>query len=214
MIASESLKIERLRTDRFEDRLPERAEEHRGAERTCGERRIDIAEFSVGDTSRDQAFEHCERSAEDFIEIESTELRECARFGDHEFRDRADRRLGDAAGDEAQKLGDERCDRSGVTYEHSFGCAEVVRDRKPDHALEERELVFEVEIDRRFAKPGTFGHIVQTCSGESFFDEELERCHEDLVGSLGRRTSLLRDNHTELTNQSVIKVLLFLDGNG
>ena len=74
--------------------------------------------------------------------------------------------------------------------QHSLDSAEVADDGLADHALEERELVVEVEIDRRLAEPGALGDVVQPRAGEALFDKEFERGLQDFLGPFGGGAAL------------------------
>ncbi len=79
--------------------------------------------------------------------------------------------------------------------EHAFDRAEVADHGLPDDALEQADLVVEVEIDRGLAEPGALGDVVQAGGGETLFDKQLEGGLEDLLGPFGGRAALLLGFH-------------------
>ena len=50
----------------------------------------------------------------------------------------------------------------------SFDGEEIAADGLPHHALEERRLVLEVEVDRRLAEPGARRDVVQPVAAKPF----------------------------------------------
>src|ERR1700759_486795 len=95
--------------------------------------------------------------------------------------------------------------------QHALDGAEVADHGLADHALEEGELVVEVEIDRGLAEPRALGDVVQPRTGEALFDEQLERGLKDLLGPFGGGAALFLGSHITnlLVSNNVFKLRKF-----
>ena len=90
--------------------------------------------------------------------------------------------------------------KSGATgprwaLDHRRHRAEIDGDRLAHHALEQRGLVLEVEIDRSLRQAGPFSDIVEARRGEALLDEQRERGVDDLAGTLSGGTALFYGLH-------------------
>ena len=79
--------------------------------------------------------------------------------------------------------------------QHALDRAEVADHGLADDALEEGQLVVEVEIDRRLAEAGALGDVVQARAGKALFDEQFQRGLKDLLGPFGGCAALFLGSH-------------------
>ena len=124
------------------------------------------------------------------------DLGEGAGFGDHQLGDRGCGRVLDASGHELQDAGQQAGHGAAMGGQHRFHRHEVGRDGLPDHALEEGELVVEVEIDRRLAETRPPGDVVQARAGKARLDELGEGGIQYFLRPFGRGATLLDRLHT------------------
>src|SRR5262249_50690007 len=117
----------------------------------------------------------------------------------------------DTARHEIEHAWQQRRHRPAMRRQHALDGAEVADHGLADHALEEGELVVEVEVDRGLAEPGALGDVVEPGAGEALFDKQLERGLEDLLGPFGGGAALFLGSHGTnlLVSNNVFKVQRF-----
>jgi len=195
VMARQCANVELRRPDRLEHGAPHDGEQHRPHHRPHGHEGVDFAEFALVDAATDQAFHERQAAADHFLQVEPADLGKGARFGDDQLGNGSHRRCLDAVGHEFEDAWQQRRHRPAMALEHRFHLTKIAGDRMLHHALEQGDLVGEVEVDRGLGEPGALGHVVEARAGKPRLHELGESCVDDLLRPGGGRATLFRRFH-------------------
>ena len=166
--------------------LPQRFHHHwadQGADRALD---VHPAELPRVDSALDGAGEEAHAALDHMLVIELRNPWEVARLRHHQLRNAAELRRAEKPPPALYQFAQQISRTSLEVADHLLTLGDGGDHRAFDDRLEQRFLAVEVQVERSLRDAGAGSNVVEPGCRKSFFDEEIERRRDQLLGAVFR----------------------------